>query len=75
MKMLRKVNDSASLEISQENVYDANSFSKVASLLCSDCSLVIKRTRNRLFMEYVSKSSCLRKNKKRKSLFFEEIIR
>ena len=75
MKMLREINDSASLEISQANVYDAVSFSKVASLLCSDCSLVIKRTRNRLFLEYVPKSSCLRKNKKRKSLFFEEIIR
>ena len=73
MKMLRKINDSASLEISQANVYDAVSFSKVASLLCSDCSLVIKRTRNRLFLEHVPKS--LRKNKKRKSLFFEEIIR
>ena len=67
--MLRKIIDSKSLEISQENSYDGVSFSKVASLLCSECNVVIKRTHQGFFLEYVRKTSCLENNKREKSLF------
>ena len=69
MKMLRKIIDCESLESSQENVYDGVSFSKVASLQCSDCNLALKRTHHRFFLKYVPKTSCLKKNKKIKSIF------
>ena len=45
---------------------------KFASLQRSDCNFAIKRTHHRLFLEYVQKTSCLKKNKKRKSLFFRK---
>ena len=38
-----------------------NSFSKITSLHCSDCNFAIKRTHHRLFLEYVSKTSCFKK--------------
>ena len=44
MKMLRKIADCESLEVSQENVYDGVSFSKVTNLQCSDCSFAIELT-------------------------------
>ena len=43
--------DCGSLEISQEIFYDGVSFSKVASLQCSDCNFVIKRTLHRFLFE------------------------
>ena len=43
MKMLRKIIDGKNLEISQENVYEGVSFSKVTNLLCSDCNFSIKQ--------------------------------
>ena len=70
--MLRKTIDCESAETSQENFYDGVSFSKVASLQCSDCNFAIKRTHHRLFLEYVQKKEYLKKNKKRKSLFFRK---
>ena len=70
MKMLWKTTDSESLEISQENFYDGVSFSKNTNLQCSDCNFAIKRTHQGLFLEYLPKTSCLKKNEKRKSLFF-----
>ena len=67
---VKEITDCESLKIPQENFYDEVSFKKVASLQCSDCNFAIKRTHRRLFLEYVAKTSCLKKNKKRKSLFF-----
>ena len=61
MKMLRKIIDGKSLEISQENVYEGVSFSKVTNLQCSDCNFAIKIAHHRYFLEYVPRTSCLRK--------------
>ena len=72
MKILGKITDCKNLEISQENFYDEVSFSKVTNLQCSDCNFAIKRTLHRFFLEYVPKTSCLKKKKKRKSLLFEK---
>ena len=44
MKMLGKITDCESLEISHENFYDGVSFSKVKNLQCSGCNFSIKRT-------------------------------
>ena len=55
MKMLWKITDCESLEISQENVYDRVSFSKNTNLQCSDCSFGIKRTHHRFFLEYLAR--------------------
>ena len=71
MKMLGKITDCESLEISQEKFYDEVSFSKVTNIQWSDCNFAIKRPHHRFFLEYVPKTS-LKKNKKRKSLLFEE---
>ena len=59
--MLRKVIDGKSLGISQENIYEGASFSKVTNLLCSDCNFAIKIAHHRYFLEYVPKTSCLKK--------------
>ena len=56
MKMLRKIIDGKSLEISQENVYEGVSFSKVTNLQCSDCNFAIKLAHHRYFLEYVPKT-------------------
>ena len=61
MKMLRKRIDGKSLEISQEKVYEGVSFSKVSNLQCSDCYFAIKIAHHRYFLEYVPKTSCLKK--------------
>ena len=61
MKMLRKIIDGKSLEISQKNVYEGVSFSKVTNLQCSDCNFAIKIAHHRYFLEYVPKTSCLKK--------------
>ena len=67
--MLRKIIDCKSLEISQENSHDGVPFSKVASLQRSEGNVVIKRTHQGFFLEYVRKTSCLENNKREKSLF------
>ena len=61
MKVIRKTIDGKSLEISQENVYEGVYFSKVTNLQCSDSSFAIKITHHRYFLEYVPKTSCLKK--------------
>ena len=63
MKMLRKIIDRKSLEISQKNVYDGVSFSKVTNLQCSDCNFAIKITQNRYFLEYLPNTGCLKKQR------------
>ena len=60
MKMLRKIIDGKSLEISQESVCEGVSFSKVTNLQCSDCNFAIKIAHHRYFLEYVPKTSCLK---------------
>ena len=61
MKMLRKKVDDKSLEISQENVYEGVSFSKVTNLQRSHCNVAIKIAHHRYFLEYVPKTRCLKK--------------
>ena len=70
MKMLRKIIDGKSLEISQENVYEGVSFSKVTNLQCSDCNFAITIQLIRYFLKYVPKTSCLKKQyfEKKKSM-------
>ena len=74
MKMLRKIIDSEILEFSQENFYDRVSFSKIAITQCSDCNFAVKRIPHRFFLEYVLKTSYLKKNKKRKRVSFEKKV-
>ena len=59
--MLQKIIDGKSLEISEENVYEGVSFSEVTKLQCSDCNFAIKIGHHRYFLEYVPKTSCLKK--------------
>ena len=59
--MLRKIVDWESLKIFQENVYNGVSFSKVLSPQFSDCDFTIKRSHHKFFLEYVPKTSCLKK--------------
>ena len=59
--MLRKIIDGKSLEISQKSVYEGVSFNKVTNLQCSDCKFAIKIAHHRYFLEYVPKTSCLKK--------------
>ena len=61
MKMLRKIIDGKSLEISLGNVYEEISFSKDTNLQCSDCNFAIKIAHHRYFLEYAPKTSCLKK--------------
>ena len=69
MKMLRKIIDGKSLEISQEKVYEGVSFSKVTNLQCSDCNFAIKIAHHRYFLEYVSKTRRLKKQNFEKKLY------
>ena len=59
--MLQKIIDGQSLKISQENVHEGVSFSKVRNLQCSDCKFAVKIAHHRYFLEYVPKTSCLKK--------------
>ena len=66
MMMLRKIIDNCeSLVIFQEKLCDGVSFSKVASLQCSDCIFAIKKTHHRFFSENVPQTSCLKKEEKK----------
>ena len=64
--MLRKTIDWESLKIFHKNFYNGVSFSKVTSLQLSGCNFTIKRTHHRFFLEYVLKTTCLKKNILRK---------
>ena len=55
MKMLRKITDDKCLEISQENVCEGISFRKVTN------HFAIKIAHHRYFLEYVPKTSFLKK--------------
>ena len=61
MNMLRKIIDGKSLKISHENVYEGVSFNKVTDLQCSGCNFAMKIAHHRYFLEYVPKTSCLKK--------------
>ena len=66
MKMLRKIIDCGSLEVSQENVRDGIYISKLTIMQCTDCSSNTKRLHYRFFLEFLLKTSGLRKNTLRK---------
>ena len=59
--MLQKIIDGKSLEISQENVCEGVSFSKVTNLQRSDGNFAIKIAHQRHFLEYVLKTGCLKR--------------
>ena len=61
MKMLQKITDGKSSEISQDNAYEGVSFNKVTNLQCSDCNLAIKIAHHRYFLEHVPKTSCFKR--------------
>ena len=61
MKMLRKIIDGKSLEISRESLYEGVSFSKVTNLQCSDRNFAIKIAHHRYFLGYVPRTSCFKK--------------
>ena len=70
--MLRKIIDWESLKIFQKNFFNGVSFSKVVSQQFSDCNFTIKRTHHRFFLEYVPKTSCLKKNILRKNSMVDQ---
>ena len=87
MKMLRKITDDKSLEISQENAYEGISFRKVTNLQCSDCNFVIKIVIIKIvienvvikiviinFLEYVPKTSCLKKQYFEKKSMADQLL-
>ena len=74
MKMLRKIIYGKSLEISQENAYEGVSFSKVTNLQCSDCNFAIKIAHYRYFLEYVPKTSCLKKQYFEKKSMVDQLL-
>ena len=74
MKMLRKIIDGKSLKISKENVYEGVSFSKVTNLQCSGCNFAIKIAHHRYFLEYVSKTSCLKKQYFEKNVYGGQLL-
>ena len=69
MKMLRKIIDDKSLEISQENVYEEVSFSKVTNLQCLGCNFAIKIAHHRYFLGYVPRTSCFKKQYFEKNVY------
>ena len=72
MKLLQKIIDCKRLEIFQENFCNGVSLCEAASLQCSDYNFAINRTHHRLFLEYVPKTSCLKKQKREKVFFCEK---
>ena len=74
MKMLQKIIDGKSLEISTENVCEGVSFSKVTNLQCSDCNFAIKIAHHRYFLEYVLKTNCLKNNILRKKSMVDRLL-
>ena len=59
MKMLRKIIDGKSWEISQENAYEGVSFIKVTNLQCSGCNFAIKIAHHRYFSGHVPKTKTI----------------
>ena len=55
-----KITVGESLTISRKNFYGV-CFSKLTNLQCSECKFAIKRTHRRYFLEYVLKTSCLKR--------------
>ena len=49
-------------------------FSQVVCLQCPDCNSSIKRLHHRFFPQYMSKSSCLKKNILRKNSMMENVL-
>ena len=74
MKMLRKIIDGKSLEISRENVPEGVSFSKVTNLQCSDCNFAIKIAHHGYFWEYVPKPTCLKKQYFEKKFMVDQLL-
>ena len=74
MEMLRKIIDGKSLEISQKNVYEGVSFSKVTSLQCSDSNFAIKLDHHRYLLENVPKTSCLKKQYFEKKYMVDQLL-
>ena len=66
--MLRKKTDWESLIIFQ-NVCNRVSFSRVTSLQFSGCNFTIKRNHHKFFLQYIPKTSCLRKEYFEKKLY------
>ena len=72
MKMLRKIIDCHSLEISLENVHNAVYFTRVTNLqytVYSVLNCTVKRIHHRSFLEYVAKTSCFKKNFLREKVY------
>ena len=74
MKMLRKIIDGKSLEISQENVYEGVSFNKVTNLQCSDCIFAIKIAHHRCFWNMYRKLAVLKNNILRKKSMVDQLL-
>ena len=71
MKILDKITDRESLEISQDNLCDEVPFNKVINHQCSGCNFAIKRTHHRFFLEYIPKTKRnVVKGMKREKVFF-----
>ena len=71
MKTLRKINKS--LEFFRKASM-MQFLSKVECLQCPDCNFSIERLHHRFFPQYVSKSSCLKKNILRKKSMMENVL-
>ena len=74
MKMLRKIIDAKSLEISRENVYEGVSFSKVTNLQCSDCNFAIKMTLKDTFLKMYRTLAVLKNNILRKKSMVDQLL-
>ena len=75
MKMLRKIIDGKSLEISRENVYEGVSFSKVTNLQCSDCNFAIKIAHHTFFFwNMYRKLAVLKNNILRKKSMVDQLL-
>ena len=68
--MLRKNNWLLSLEIYQKRVFDGVYFSNFASLQCTDCKSAIHIIYHIFFSEYVPKTSFIKNNILRMSLWY-----
>ena len=66
--MLRKKTDWKKLIIFW-NFYNRVSFRRVTSLQFSGCNFTIKRTHHKFFLEYIPKTSCLKKEYFKKKLY------
>ena len=72
--MLRKIIDGKSVKISQENVYEGVSFTKVTSLQCSDCNFAIKIAHHSTFWNKYRKLAVLKNNILRKKSVVDQLL-